>query len=114
MDPRAAGALAHFPVRRRLDIPWSHFCADQNPVERDIDVIIRAPDFLFLQKALLGQRIEIFGGSQARDLKIALNERDLGIRMREKNTRVPQGSSAAWAYWSTGRYLQRHTVSAER
>jgi hypothetical protein len=37
-----------------------------------------------LQKALFRQSVEIFGGGKARDLKIPLNECDLGIRMRKQ------------------------------
>src|ERR1700685_3394214 len=78
------GAGAETVAALKSSTPCSQFCADQNPVQCDVDVIIRAAEFLFLQKALFCQRIQIFGGGQARDLKIAFNECDLGIRMREQ------------------------------
>jgi hypothetical protein len=78
------GSLTYCALWRHSDIPRSDFCADENPVQYNINVIVRAPHFLLLQEALFRRCIEIFDGSKARDLKVAFDERDLCIRMREK------------------------------
>ena len=74
-------------VRSRLNLRWSHFCADQNPIQRDIYVIIRSPDNAMLvvhQRAsdcsdgvddAAGAAVAIIEGVDA--LELVMNQRHL-------------------------------------
>jgi hypothetical protein len=55
--------------------------AGQDAVERQVDVVVAAPDLALVQEAGRRQRFEVLGGGQARYLQIVLDELDQENRL---------------------------------
>ncbi len=58
---------------------FSHGFPGQDRFQREVDVVVCAPFFLFLQNTARSERVEIFGDGQARHFQITLDELNLGI-----------------------------------
>ena len=52
---------------------FAHGFPSQNRVQREIYVVVGAPDFLFLHESARRQRVEIFRGCEARDISSGPN-----------------------------------------
>lgn len=50
-------------------------------MERKIDVVIASPDFLFQDKACIGEGVHVFDCRQARYFQVTLDKIDPGIRV---------------------------------
>ena len=63
---------------------FAHGFPRQDRIQGEIDVVVGAPDFLFLHESAFRQRAEIFRGGEARDIQVALYEFDLRVGVGEQ------------------------------